>query len=779
MSITEDLGRPQNDDHEPRAPVKKDRKLREGKVAGIDVVPVADLKDGSAPVLVSYENGNVDCISGDLSDTRWEHTATDEAVVDYAAVVDLDTARRGLLKNREDVLALLDPHAANGATGNAPSLLCQVVRVQEQPQLRIYALRNVGATALQGQRSPLDLVLSYDLPGKQSDESSVYEIHASSGMLYQRIAQRLTIIDLSGTTPKLSFEIGRKSGNVQSFARLSAGAVIVVSQGRLAVFDTKFGSILDALTLPQSLTTSTQPPSPTLLNHFTDLGVVVALDGTDLVAFQLGEAIEDVKKSRAQGALLSDVIGKGKFTNEAQHLDVYSRKEKKQKKWVEWKVKIDTIAQQHDLHAMEERVAKDLHVGKYDKHEETEPLTNGTTNGHEGAYEEWNLLPQHFDPQHVDRKKAIYVLGKIFAWRSKTSGFVLGERHLEVVLPSRNILRWLTLAGYLTATEVEHALPQAVEGFTATRPYIAPGDIMRAVSEADPSFVLLHSLLALPAYWDLPEVVQALQVLIASFDDQLDPEQEEAQQLLTNGDVDMTDDKSEANIEAEQAAAFAEVERVTNFLEAGVTTRSATFRKCLDRLQEFPSKNVTKAMRTQMSQDDIIYFIHIMRLELANGGWTRPYAGTIEEELTTLGEAKELPPSNHAIRTIATLLSCSIDAIGLSGWLIGQSGNWSTEDLIESMVNETSAVVEGIYHTENLDTYLREAERTAADLERKQNSERKRKHEEIEWTPESSLLPMGGRLEPPVLGGKRGLKAATAEQKSRGLGKYSFERIRI
>ncbi|KAI5368061.1 Putative U3 small nucleolar RNA-associated protein [Septoria linicola] len=794
VGFEEYLGRTQPNDQQPRAPTKRERKLRDGKVVALDVVPVADSKSGLAPVLVSYQNGNVDCISGDLSETRWEHTSHDEPVVEYAAVTDLDTARRGLLKNREDVLALLASNASDSAHGSAPSLLCQVGRSGQQRQLRVYVLRNVGSTSLQGHRSPLELILSYDLPERYGDEGSSYELHAGSGMLYQHHGQRLVIFDLSGTTPRISFDIGKRSGNVQSFARLSAGAVIAISQGRIVVYDTKFGSVLDSLALPQSSSGSkkdqTTLPSPVLLSHFTDLGLVVATNTTSLIAFQLGEALEDVKRSRTQGALLADVFSKGKFTNDAQHVDVHLNREKKRKKWEDWMAKIDTIASQHDSHGLERRVAKDLHAGKYDKSGEDNSLANGMPNGAKDEDEDWELLPQHFDPQHVDRKKAVYVLSKIFAWRSKTSGFVLGQRHLQLVLPSQNVLRWLALAGYLTATEVEHALPQTATEFAA-RPYVAPGDIMTAVSEADPSFGLLHSLLALPAYWDLSEVVQALQVLIASFHDHNGGQNEEAQRLLTDGDVDMVDgaddDRSEPNIEAEEAAALAEVERVTRFLEAGLSTRSSTFRKCLDRLQEFPQKAVTIAMRAQMSQDEIIFFIHIMRMELANGGWTRPYDGTVEEELdrdfSGLGEAKDLsPPSNHAIRTIANLISSSVDAIGLSGWLVGQSGNsWSTEDLIESMVNETSAVVEGIYHSENLDTYLREMEKTAANVEQKQmteRTERKRKHDEIEWTPELALMPLGGRTDPPVLKG-RFKKAVVAEQKSRSLGKYSFERIRI
>ncbi|KAM3422652.1 hypothetical protein BST61_g140 [Cercospora zeina] len=806
VAFTEDIGRPHNEDHEPRAPLKRERKLRDGKVVGLDVVPIADSKEELTSVLVSYQNGDVDCVSGSLQETRWEHSAQEKVVVENASVVDLDTARRGLLKSRQDVLALVDPGIPEDGTKCAPALLCQVVRLGQQRQLRVFALRNIGAVGLQIQRSPLDLVLTHDLPEKYGDESSSFELHAASGMLYQRHASRLTIFDLSNTTPKVSFELGKKPGHVQSFTRLSAGAVIVTLQNRIAVYDTKFASVLDSLTL----TKGGQGTSlPTLLSHFTDLGVVAAINETSLVAFQLGDAVEDVKRQRVQGALLSDVFAKGKFTNDA--LAVES-KEKKRKKWDEWKTKVDTIAQQRDLHALEKRVAKDLHIGKYSKHDDTEAFTNGNGTATESD-EEWDLLPQHFDPQHVDRKKAVYILGKIFAWRSKTSGFILGQRHLQLVFPSKNILRWLALAGFLKAVEVEHALPQVAAEFTA-RPYVAPGDIITAVSEADPSFGLLDSLFSLPAYWDLSEVVQALQVLIASFEDQNDSA-EEAQQLLTNGDADMiddtTDDKSQANLEAEEAAALAEVERATKFLEAGLSTRSETFRKCLDRLQEFPPKDITKAMRAQMSQDEIIFFIHIMRMELANGGWTRPYDwsnadeedpidpdfpitsnGVTEAPTKDIFSSPVATPSNHAIRTIAHLLSCSIDAIGLSGWLVGQSSNvWATEDLIESLVNETSAIVEGIYHAENLVTYLQEIEKTSATTASKSaaGSERKnkRKLDEMEWTPELALMPVGGRSEPPVVAGTGGgagkgkvaVKAVMAEQKSRGLGKYGFERIRI
>lgn len=783
VGLSEDLGRVQSENAEPRAPIKRERKLRNGNVVAIDAVPLSDEEShGQAPVIVCYQNGNVDCISGDLVGTRWEHTTTSkDEVVEHATLVGSEHARRGLLKGREDIMALLDTTAASSASASSSSLLCQVVRSQTSRELRISALRNVGATGLQGQRSALEEIVKYELQSRPGEGELAYELHAGSGLLYQRIGHSLTVFDLSGTVPKISFEAGKKaSQHIDSFARLSAGAVITVSQGRVAVFDTKFGSILDSVQLPTASSSKSGNASLRLISNFADLGLLVAIYGQDLVAMQLGEVLEDARRSKEQGALLSEVMGKGKHTKEAQQLDAVEKSEKKRLNWEKWTTTVDQLASNHDLAGLEKRLAKDIQYKpsiEAGSNDLTLQLDGAVLQSAAADSAEWELLPQHYDPQHVNRRKAVYLLGKVFAWLPKSSGFLLGQKHIRVVLPSSNILRWLALAGYLTTSEVVHALPQF-----SGRPCLAAGEIVRTVSEVDPSYELLRSLLSLPAFWSLAEIVQALKVLIESFDDQFDSDV--AQQLLKDGDVSMTDadgvdeDKSAAQLQAEEAAALKEVERVTNFLEAGLSTRSAAFRKCLDRLQEFPHKDIAKTMRAQLTQEEIIFFIHIMRVELVNGGWTKMYDGTtddqFEEDFADIGDAIELSPSNQAIRTIASLISCSVDAVGLSGWLVGQSGNtWSTEDLIESMLNETSAVVEGIYHAENLDIALRELERTAAT-----SQPPKRKHAEIEWTPEQVLMPLGGRTGPPVVNGRR-RKAIVAEQKSRSLGKYSFEKIRI
>ncbi|KXT06703.1 hypothetical protein AC578_8530 [Pseudocercospora eumusae] len=781
VSYVEDTSKSHGHGHDdqPRAPIKRERKLGHGDVQSLDVIASSEERDRSSPLLVFYKSGVVECISGDLSGTRWEHKSEDEIEVEHSLVTDLDSVRRGLLRGREDIQALLESSSKDGVNESAPAILCQVVRLTDRRQVRIYALTNVGPSALQSQRSPIQEAVSLDLPGNFATAESRFDLNAAAGTLHQHSKGWLTVFDLSGTLPKIVFQNGRKGQRpIDSFARLSNASLLTASQDRLAVHDTKYGSVLSSLELPQKTQSSLR-----FIVAFTDLGIVTALRGHDLLALQVGHGLEDIRRPRTAGPLLLDVLGKGKYISEK--ADSTETNEKRRRKWESWVSKVDHFLEHEDIEGLEKLVAKDLHLHKKD--EEEEKLANGHANGHAPApLAPWNLLPKHYDPLHIDHKKAVYIVSKIFAWRTTTSHLVIGQKHLELTLASRNILAWLALAGYLTAPEIEHALPRTAADFHS-QPHVLPGDIACAIGEADASFDLLCNLFSLPAFWELPEVVQAIKVLVDSFEMK---DETQSQPLLTNGDIDMVDgdgaEKSEVQFEAEEAAAMREIERANNLMEAGIT-RSTAFRKCLVRLQQFNQKDVSRALRAQMSQNEIIFLIQIMRVELANGGWTFTYDGLEDSAMGIEPSAQELSLDNQGIRTIAQLISCAVDAIGLSGWTVGLSGDrFVTDDLLYSLINETSAVMEGMFAAENLETILKEIERTAASVQQQQMQSHKRKRDESEEQPENAseatMMPLGGRIDPPTISktveARKG-RALTAKQKSQSLGKYSFERIRM
>ncbi|EME47653.1 hypothetical protein DOTSEDRAFT_86098 [Dothistroma septosporum NZE10] len=784
LSIKENLGKPQSDEREPRAPTRRERKLRHANVVTVDVLPADNARAASESddhsVLVSYSNGDVDCLQGDMSAARWEHNAVGNSgpQVEYAVVVEYEAARRGLLKDREDVLALLEPSQDGAQAAPGLSLLCQVVRTQSQRSLRIFAVRNVSGDTLQGSRSFLDDILTYNLPSRHNagTEEPHFELHAASGMLYQCLGGRLTIYDVSGTTPKAAFELGRRDGlSVSDFTRLSSATVLVVTLDRLAVYDTKYGSNLSSLShaAHSSTTVDGKASSPLkVVTQFSDLSILVALSANNLLAFQVGNILDDGRSMRPQEPVLLDVLRKGRMAL----LGSSDLKEKKRRKWEEWQAKVDALFEASDAEGLEVFVAKMLNRDLRTQDEAVENILNGY---HDADIALWDLPSNTYDPQHVETRRASYLLRKLFAWRP------LNERsnnagNLELTLLSRNVVRFLTLAGYLTTSNLQLVLPHSSDN---AKRQVAPGDIMLAIADAEPSLMLMCDLISLRVHWDLPEIVQGLQTLIRSLQDKQNAEMAAAQ--LTNGDVDMAD----GDVQSELDAVEKELDKAESLLESGLAVRSHACRILLNRLQAFPQRDVKQVMHDMLTHADLIFFLCLLRLELADGGWTQRY---LEQDvsdgdaLLDVPNAQDIAGSDLAIRTIANLFDCAVDAIGLSGWLIGLSADIDgTEQLLQELKNEISATVEGLFEAELLTNLLGSVKKTAAVLAEQQRPTSKRKlHADDDESVEEKLMPVGGRPEPPlvrtwVTKEGRKSKAAIAQQRSRAVGKYSFEQIRI
>ncbi|CAK3812427.1 Hypothetical predicted protein [Lecanosticta acicola] len=797
LSIRENLGKPLEKEQPPRVPVKSERKLANGHIVGIDIIAS---NNGTEPedqsVIVSYTDGKVECIPGDLSGSRWEQASDNKIHVEYATLLDCEAARKGLLKGREDVLAALDPTITDSAESTAPPLLFQLTRTRDGDgrQIRLFALRNTTGLFVQGLRNPMEELLAYDLPSRHttSSETGQYELHAASGLLYQRLATRLTVYDLSGTLPKASFELGRKgSPRVSSFVRLSSATLLAVSQDALAVYETKYGSMLSSLAYPPKATSQVAPvtaesqeqKSLSIVAQFSDLGVVVALSGNSLVACQVGDMLDDGRRARAHGALLIDVMGKAKFIADSEPSELTTKREQKRQKWLEWTSKVDRYFQERDLGALEDLIARDIHL-KDEDHLHQQGLLNGSSGTQEPAY--WELPPYTYDPRHLDGKKPTYILGKMFAWRNPIDLARRHEHNLEITLLSRNILRWLAMAGFLNPAQIQYVLPEVAAGFES-KPHVAPGDIMAAIAEAEPSFMLMSDLVSLPIHWDLAEVVQGLQMFMRSLEDR-DP----GEPGDDSADVDVTmtyDVDDQSRLEAEVDAAGKQLTLAESALISGLQTRSNVCKLLLTRLQAFPQKQVSRMMHNMLTHEDIDFFISILRIELSDGGWTTSYVDqTIPEQVnpTGLGSAQEHVPSNQGIRNIAHLFSCAMDAVGLSGWLVGRSGEAAaTHQLIQDIRNEVSAAAEGLFELRVIGASLQDVCKAAGQVEQ-QPQQLKRKwqlSEEEEPGPEEKMLPLCGRIEPPTLGaGSKAMKlsrAAMAEQRSKNVGKYSFERIRF
>ena len=790
-----------------QTPERKEFRLRGTDVISINILPTYNGDQLElARVLVFYKTGSVDCIYSDFSGSAWEYTMPGQeqtaVEVEYATVLDLKTAHRGLLKSREDVLAVLE--STTTENGQIPNnhLLCRIVRSQTRTELQLLSMRPLLENLIRNHGSPLQQLMSCILPSRarRNSETAKYDLHEASGFLYMQLDHRLTVFDLSGTVPKIAFEVGRKRiPSVVSFSRLSGSSVLVLSDDSIAVYEKNYGSILSSL--PYSMTSFVKStgnnheddgPSSTsrtleCVSSFPDIGLAVVLFGTELVALQISSVLKDNKQVRSKGALLIDAMWNGKNNTGGDLIEKAGLKKKKRKRLNSWKERVDQLASKNDVEQLEVLLAKDL--GLLDSKAAGEPeakiIGNGGLNGQTILQDHlWPLPSSAWDAQHLDSTKALYVLSKIFTWRSLDSHTLSTPSRLEIAVKSRNILRWLAMAGLLSLSYIREAISHSASG-KESNPPLMPGAIIAAVGRIDTEFILLCDLLSLPIHWDLADLLQAMKLLIESLQSGDDQTHALSEEMMTITDRNSTNGDVEAQIIAEADAAELDLQHASAVIESGLHVRSETFRQILTRLQGFPRRLVAHNMRLMMSHSELIFFIQILRVELAEAGWTSRYVDTDETELESetlsgLPNTNGIDPNNQAIRSISDLLDCAVDAIGISGWLIGGSSDLdSTENLIDNLRAEISAALEGCYEAHTLDVLLKEIRRCAGS---DQNLKRKWQNEEISL--DQAVLPLGGKANPPVVKTRhtksiKMAKYALEENKSSSIGKYSFERIYI
>ncbi|KAI7126823.1 hypothetical protein KC352_g31934 [Hortaea werneckii] len=399
-----------------------------------------------------------------------------------------------------------------------------------------------------------------------------------------------------------------------------------------------------------------------------------------------------------------------------------------------------------------------------------------------------------FPAASVDRRKAMFVLSKCF--RMTREDEQAGEVRLVTTINSATIYKMLAKAGYLSASSVRQALKLRTDSASsADKPQ--SGDVMAALCIFD-NFQLAHTLLDLPIHWELPQVVQVLRLMIRSFET---PAQAKgsmnalpAPKSTVNGDKSIQDGANQdTEVESELIAAERELQSAVMAVSTGLEIRSETMRLVIRRLHAYPHRDIGLCMRSMMRPEELLFFMKILRIELLEGGWPNRYIdlGDEQEDVAGLdGTDDATGPSNQAIGIISDMMNCAVDAIGTSGWLIGQSSDvYGTAELIDTLKSEVSAALEGLYEADTVATFLRSMAGYERSLEKTWHGVEKRKRAKGEWVaeelePEEALLPMGCKAEPAVVRsrttkeGKRS-KRMFEEERRRRVGLYSIDRIRV
>jgi hypothetical protein len=746
-------------------------------------------------IAVTYVDGSVECIAGDLQQKRWdadaaraiamaESDATPSSVkVEYATITDVTSARKGLLKSREDALALVGGAVSldNSSDLNVPLLALVTVDDQNTRRFNLFSLPSRSKDMITSAHQGLRYLFSHELPAAPSSDKATFSLQSSAGKLHQLLSGIITTYDLSGTVPRLLSVLTPHTHAHQSFVRISAALVLAAESASCAIYDTKYSSLQAALSLEsdplesagdkRKRTDGATEGSLDFVTFFSDLGLAVAISGNALVGLQINLSATAYKKSKANTSLLINSLGKGA----KKALVAAPNSEESSQEWESWKETVDSLVDS-DVAALERFLAAELEVSSTPKHQAQDAEEQDAEDNRM-----WPVRDSRFLVQKTERRKAVYLLSKMFAWNETTNE---DQSSISMNFFAANIFRWLAVTGYMSATAVERALREA-GAIQSTAQRVRPGDIMRAVNELDPEMHVMHEWLSWPVYLEIEEIIVALASLVKSLQG---PSPAAVAKLITSKSEE-SGNELETIIQAETDAAEADLEFALSALDTGLSVRSASFRTVFTRLHSFPSRSIVERLRTHLAPREVVFFIQILRIELADGGWTSKYT---EDEIASRSEDAG-SPSDHSIAIISNLLNCAIDAIGTSGWLVGLSGDpdLQTDNMLETLVAETSAALETCIEACSFGVFLNDFERFSNTIRASQKQTTIKKVDPIktpgfEETPLAvdPILPLGYKAQGPA--DKMRMTSTGQVEKSRGLrgkelsmrvGKYSLDRI--
>lgn len=790
LCFTGILGKNKEDTGATTSPGKFECNVGDGEIVGVDVT--VGPSDRRLSILVGYSSGKSDAVSADLQHVHeFLPASADEEIMEYASTVDPNAAVRGLLKSREDIVGSTGVH--NGIS------LCTVSRCGHERVLRLYSGRVPQKHGPQTFQLSHRLLLEHELPQNEEQASSPasFDLHTASGRLHQHGNQRLCIYDLTGTVPKLATRVGTGSTPVLGFTRLSPSLTLTLSTSTVALYETKYGSLYGTLSMASDSRAESKKrkredndlESAELLEQMcsvADQGPVVALRRRDLVVLSLSETLRSSKRARSKTIRLADIVRRNQTGNTP------SRQEDGfDSGFSEWTATVDELIETDDIEELESMVAHDPGLGLQ---RDLELFEGEGPNGDKVAYDELWPLPEPCDASRLDNQRALYILGRMF---SST------EDGIAVRILSLKLLEWLALAGLLSGKQIRKAWSTMHRGGAQSyENQIRSGDVMLALQPYDEDFQLSHNLLTLPVRWEIEEIIEVLRSILQSFEEPVDaangPLALPAIPQRVNGDVASVtkhlangEGSSDSDIELETKAAEQELDHAMSALSNGLEVRSDTLRVIFSCLLSFDSHTVTTKLREIMSHRELIFFIHVLRIELADGGWTSRYISTGnsnegEEQgmVNAVEGVEEGGPNNEALKTIGDLLNCAVDAIGVSGWLVGLGSTSATaKELLNNLRAEVSAGLEQCYEADTLGSALGVFEKFAGEVEMEHSSGGTMPIDEGSDGGEAKL-PMGGRIRPPMVEGRNGAdvkksRIARAQETSRRVGAYSFDRIRI
>jgi hypothetical protein len=622
-----------------------------------DVVYIQDLsvaakrarnydEEAESGLLVVYSDGHVRLFSEDLEKIHWEfvpplHKSNDPVV--YATSASWSTARRGIFKNRSDIIT------PSGET-DGPEDTVLVLLTQSERESNIHF---VTVPVIAGKTTPRE-VLSFQLPGP-SVAKSTFSLHIPTGTLYRLSSANLVTYNLAATQPSITttFPITRAhdvDNHPASLLRISSSTVLVATSEEVSLYDMEFSSLqanvpiqsvrpssvaLSRSSTPASTAGASQTGSIYLSTYIPDIDLALGYAQSGIVGVQFTR-LREISTERS-GGLLVDSLCRGvkglevQSRNQAKGRDalrgVFSGIKTKTEKAI---ARLRAAKGENNLLDFERAFAEYVGLAfeqQNSRIDDDRPLANGV-NGHNSAaarstHDADSGIDLAFDvPQSAYKplrtEFVAAVLSMLFAVKGPSSADE--EPRLIVSFFAPNVVRYLLESGNFSTL----SLPRK-EG------------LVDALYEFDPT-------------------LRILQWFFTSLNDLPAPELMSTVEMALSPSTMAPDDENEIIFEIHRA----EIVRIA-----------------LTRLSAFPSSTIIKSLKT-LPSNTLLLLIRLLERDLNRN------------ELTAEDAGKSLGIED--IYIVADLLTCALDAVGMSGLVLAESTDLL--DGLMSAVDEALATVE-------------------------------------------------------------------------------------
>ncbi|KAL8835763.1 MAG: hypothetical protein Q9170_003195 [Blastenia crenularia] len=690
-------------------------------IVHIEALPTFSDENGatSFDIFSFHGDGEICCYDKTLTSKNWNarlpqgrdsNQRIEKLHVEHVSTISIKQAAKTVLRNREDIVNILD--ARHGVYASNLSVLLTRSRPdtladhQGTLQFRILAFRNThgsGSEAHFGKRDPIEELVSLTIPEptEVKGKDASFRLHTSSGLLYQETTGDLSIYDLTLVTPRLVQTMNfswAKAG--LSYLRISSELIATSSKDSIFLVDTTFSSFQGRYALPMPKQGRSKFPNdgkakpPTseaavvqLLSYHCPSGSAVILFGRSLMAVDLSivTAQKTLSRKRKRNGLLIDAIGRGSLSTDGSHrsrshtenvpkvLGQILNPYEETSEWGDQMEIMNAVLEKGDLHEFDQKMAS--------------------------ALEDRKIVAGHAYPPE---SRVDYLLSTMFSTNGsgrtelRDDGSSKSKLHLRR-LPER-AWQCLMQQGLMSTDRLEASLKR--QSLMLQNDVLPDNDLIQTVADHDPTLTALSSLLQSPCLLKISEVCHTLKILTARFATLAAPH---STKLLTQrkGLLDREKDGVDhAGVEDDipNGGSLQRMESRDRF--------NTLLDTVIQRCNTCPTSLLTKALKKQFLVSELRNVVDLLRIKLAQDGWLSLYT---ENEPTA---EEDMQYHNNHISMIARLLSCIVDSLGTGGWLLNSNiaeGSAEAAETISYMKAEICAALEGVEQAAYLQGILGEA----------------------------------------------------------------------